>query len=517
MFHTHFKLLRIVRIICICCCLLGTLMSAPLAQASSFAAPFEADGYAWSSTIGWISMNCSNDASCGTSNYKVQVETDGRLTGYAWSSNIGWIKFDGLSNFPAGAGTVSQDARLVDSGTGYRLEGWIRACAGTASGDCSTMTSRTDGWDGWIALRGDVPALPGSTYGVTTNTSLVVDSSSFAWGGPVVGWMAWGPAGPNPGVRFNIPPKINAFTITPSEVRQGNTVTVTWDTEYADECIASNNNSDPGWQDTPLANMSGVRTFAPVRGVTTYTLTCRKSGHADLTQTQTVTVRPNLVISAFSQTPPVTTPPPITGIYPQVRFSANVQGLSPGDVVNYRLQFGTNVQTGTYTASTNTFSPLLRFTSIPFGTYGPVRLEMDLPAPGSVAEDLVSTAGNEDTQGNSRSVADITLLAPVVAVNEFAPVQPFVRNNTPAAIRYSLSAPYVATCTIVGPGLSHTVVLNGAPGAPDTEANTVTTGNLTSASVYTLTCTVDPVVYPGVDPGAPQTTTVQVTPRIEEL
>ena len=133
-------------------------------------------GYAWSETIGWISFNCADLGTCGTSNYYVNIDGSGNLTGYAWSENIGWIKFGGLNTFPSGGnGTQQQNANI----NGINLKGWVRACAGTASGDCSTMTSRTDGWDGWISLSG-------AGYGVSKNGTAY---SGYAWGSDVVGWI----------------------------------------------------------------------------------------------------------------------------------------------------------------------------------------------------------------------------------------------------------------------------------------------------------------------------------------
>lgn len=126
-------------------------------------------GYAWSDTIGWISTSASG--------YGLSMNSSGYITGYAWSDNIGWVKFGGLSSFPSGAGTTAANARVVSG----NLTGWARACAGTAPGDCSTMTSRTDGWDGWISLGG-------TGYGVTFNSSTGA-FGSYAWGDVNVGWV----------------------------------------------------------------------------------------------------------------------------------------------------------------------------------------------------------------------------------------------------------------------------------------------------------------------------------------
>jgi hypothetical protein len=152
-------------------------------------------GWAWSSNIGWVSFNCADADVCDSSDYKVKIDlATGLLSGFAWSSNVGWIKFDGLSDYPS-SGTALVPAKInMTNGNG---EGWIRACAGTVNGDCSTMTSRTDGWDGWIELSGtkhSANAIPTPTpspiayTGVRMNTG-TGDITGMAWGGEVVGWL----------------------------------------------------------------------------------------------------------------------------------------------------------------------------------------------------------------------------------------------------------------------------------------------------------------------------------------
>jgi len=121
-------------------------------------------GYAWSENIGWVSFASSTNA-----NNVVSVGTDDYVTGYAWSENIGWVKFGGLSSFPSGGGTISDNAKI----SGNNLIGWARACAGTVNGNCASMDSRADGWDGWIKLDG-----------------VILDGTqTYAWGSDVVGWI----------------------------------------------------------------------------------------------------------------------------------------------------------------------------------------------------------------------------------------------------------------------------------------------------------------------------------------
>ncbi len=138
-------------------------------------------GWAWSDNIGWI---CVGDSQCSSAN--VEFQPNGDLLGFGWSDNIGWVKFGNLSGFPSGSGTTNANAKY--NLATKTITGWARACAGTVGGDCTSMTSRSDGWDGWISLSG-------TGYGLkvdTDNTNLISSSGSgdpYAWGSDVVGWV----------------------------------------------------------------------------------------------------------------------------------------------------------------------------------------------------------------------------------------------------------------------------------------------------------------------------------------
>jgi hypothetical protein len=146
--------------------------------------PVDLNGYAWSSNIGWISLNCLNDSNCASSDYKVTVNADRTVTGYAWSSNIGWIKFGGLSSFPSGGGTAGSNVTLTGTYPNMTFNGWARACSATAGGTCASMatSSAAGGWDGWISMRG-------TDYAVSANLGTGMNSDSYAWGSEVVGWV----------------------------------------------------------------------------------------------------------------------------------------------------------------------------------------------------------------------------------------------------------------------------------------------------------------------------------------
>ena len=170
--------------------------SAPVqTNATGLAGPVELEGFAWVSTVGCISVNCVNDGlnGCGTSDYKVQIEMDGSLSGYAWSPNVGWIQFGGLSGFPSGSGTVSQNATANGTHPDLDLVGWARICSGAADvANCSgAANSNAGGWDGWVSLSG-------TDYDVAfVNSEATADS--FAWGGPnTMGWIDFSPSGAPP-------------------------------------------------------------------------------------------------------------------------------------------------------------------------------------------------------------------------------------------------------------------------------------------------------------------------------
>ena len=54
----------------------------------------ELTGYIWGENIGWLSLNCLNDNSCATVDYKISNNGSGVLSGYSWSENTGWINFN---------------------------------------------------------------------------------------------------------------------------------------------------------------------------------------------------------------------------------------------------------------------------------------------------------------------------------------------------------------------------------------------------------------------------------------
>jgi len=149
-------------------------------------------GWAWSSNIGWVSFNCSNENSCDDVDYSVEMASGGNLSGYAWNDNIGWINFAPVGPYPE---APDHGARLEPGKRENKITGWARACLGAALSDCSGGTNpNAGGWDGWIKLSGSWK------NGVSIKNNQL---QGYAWNDEVIGWIDFNPA--RGGVAFGSP------------------------------------------------------------------------------------------------------------------------------------------------------------------------------------------------------------------------------------------------------------------------------------------------------------------------
>lgn len=265
-------------------------------------------GWAWSDTIGWIDLNCSNDSTCGTSNYGLAVDESDVISGYAWSDNVGWISANAsdLSGCPEAPCT----ARM----SGSAMAGWLRAL--------SANDSQAGGWDGFISLSGSNPA-----YGPTLSGGIF---SGFAWGDTNVGWVDWSLASTTftPCVSQNIcsganvvdsctgaivqsctsgticsagaciappPPGVAAFgnftghlTARPALVHVGETTKLYWNVTNVSSCLITGNGDT--WTDT-FSGASG-KTTNPINSQTIYTLSCTGLDSSTFIETATINIIP---------------------------------------------------------------------------------------------------------------------------------------------------------------------------------------------------------------------------------
>ncbi len=145
------------------------------------------EGYAWNSNIGWISFNCTNNDTCGTSDYGVKIiPATMNFTGYAWSPNVGWISFQSTSTPPDSYAFNTNCDNTCDNFTN------CTACYDIVSGNVwgwAKILSMGDG--GWIRLH----ASGTPTYdGVSINQS---NGEFEGWGwngnddGSGIGWISF--------------------------------------------------------------------------------------------------------------------------------------------------------------------------------------------------------------------------------------------------------------------------------------------------------------------------------------
>ncbi len=260
-------------------------------------------GYAWSDTVGWISLNGAT--------YGLTVSEAGVISGYAWSDNVGWISANAsdLSGCPSAPCTAT-----ISGGT---FAGWLRAIGGggAQSGD----------WDGFISLSG-------GGYSVTQTGSAV---SGYAWGSTNLGWVlfdaqtSYAACAATQGyycasdvsmyrdsqcvVSVNqdctslgagwfcgdtglcVAPSAPScaggepcITASPQLIVPGQTVLVSWNVSDATSCTVSEDN--PNVTDS-WSTLSGANTSSELSQATTYTLSCVGDGGI-LTGSVTVSLRP---------------------------------------------------------------------------------------------------------------------------------------------------------------------------------------------------------------------------------
>jgi len=145
-------------------------------------------GWIWNENIGWISMSCVNQGTCGDTDYGVKIDASTKnFSGYAWSPNVGWISFQGTppdetfsSNCLADCNGYLNCTACLDPDSG-KVWGWAKILA---LGD-----------DGWMKLRDD-----SDTWGVSIDfSSTASEGASFtgwAWNdgsahGSGIGWTSF--------------------------------------------------------------------------------------------------------------------------------------------------------------------------------------------------------------------------------------------------------------------------------------------------------------------------------------
>ena len=194
-------------------------------------------GYAWTETIGWISMSSRNNV--GPFSYGVKIDANtGHLSGYGWSENVGWVSFQ--------HGNAPEYTANPPAPYGYNFNtNCFTYDDGDSTNDCTNTnnciacyTPKHDatglgglyGWanvlaleeDGWIRLddhNGTIAPNYGIEYSMSDN-----EFTGFAWNGAnssateeaAIGWISYNclndgscaSSGYKVGAHINMPPSV---------------------------------------------------------------------------------------------------------------------------------------------------------------------------------------------------------------------------------------------------------------------------------------------------------------------
>jgi len=137
-------------------------------------------GWVWNDHVGWISMNCVDEATCGVMDYGVDMDlSTGDVSGYGWSENVGWVCFGSAcaGTTPEGGGSYA----TYTSST-HEFNGWAKV-------EFENMPN-----EAWISLNCADPGVCPPDYAATMDP---FDNSGGGWGwngndiGGVISGLGW--------------------------------------------------------------------------------------------------------------------------------------------------------------------------------------------------------------------------------------------------------------------------------------------------------------------------------------
>ena len=146
------------------------------------------NGFAWSYTMGWISLSCQNTTA--EFDYGLDINFDSGptadMTGYGWSPNAGWVDFQPVGPYPTAPNHGALFTRTDPNAT---------STAGIITGWAKVISL---GSDGWIKL-GPLD-IEGTDYGLQISENRAF--SGWAWNGGDnidadpepergLGWISW--------------------------------------------------------------------------------------------------------------------------------------------------------------------------------------------------------------------------------------------------------------------------------------------------------------------------------------
>jgi hypothetical protein len=245
----------------------------------------------WNGSVPTVSLGQSTGAIAAANSYTYTLNCTGPGGASAPSSVV--LNVNNVPPVPPLITLLTAVPSTIATG-GSTLLTWasIGASSCTASGG-----SGADNWSGSVApvstlLVGPINAAGNFVYtltctglgGASTPVSVTVDVNSTP-----------------------PPPVINSFSVTPSAIQTGQSVTATWSSTGATSCAASGGSGSDGWSGSVATQSSGT-TVGPISnaGLAIYILTCSGAGGSSLPSTAAVLITaaaPPAAIVSFAANP----------------------------------------------------------------------------------------------------------------------------------------------------------------------------------------------------------------------
>ena len=224
-------------------------------------------GFAWGSdVIGWVSFNCANDGSCGTSDYKVVLGASPPLPAVP-------------------SVTLTPATQSVASGQSATILWEVKDLSDT------TCTATRDGvanawWNGISPIADDSEAGTVTIPTVTTAATYALDCNGTAASASV-----------------NVNPFISSFTATPPTIFNGDSSILAYEVangSATDECNINEGVGAVSLSSCADSQCSGSHSVTPSTG-TDYTITCSHSGTLYASGSRSVSVNvftPDFILNA---------------------------------------------------------------------------------------------------------------------------------------------------------------------------------------------------------------------------
>ena len=489
-----------------------TFTTAALGAVTSGSTYGNLHGYAWSSTIGWISLNCAEGSAsggniCSTKPYGVTITANtasAAFSGKAWSSNIGWISFDS-------ADTVSHcgASPVLNMGTNT-VSGWAWVMNGSAA----------SGADGCIKFSHATTPIYGVTFTPYAYSSThPYNLQGYAWGSTNVGWVhffgLWQTAAPTVDLKIGIGTAVPADSVSSDPFRAdlaGSPATLVWTTSNTGSCSASSSttgaNPITDWTSafTP-SSAGGTRSISIPAGSAssavndTYTITCHSlDGSPDVSSSAYVVVTATNALEFYVNGLNTLTLDAGSTEYPRLQWTtANIQDNTCTASASHSDTDWTGVQhsssTGTSETREHVVGPLT--TSEDFTLSGCMPVGTSTPLPSKTVHVVISQPSCEVLPGNPylMGTSGSSGLA-ISGVKNFGvvwrnvstfPATTITKGSDPSGITstWSGGSDGVSSTSLTATHTNVGVTVNGPFAAGTTTAQTITI----NASSGSITCT----------------------------